>query len=59
MPVPSGMRRPMAWAVAPASALISISLVAVVEQADADVVEAEVLLNLSRDLAQHVDRIFA
>ena len=32
---------------------------AVVEQADADVIEAEVLLNLAGDLAQHVHRIIA
>src|SRR5579863_1248704 len=32
---------------------------AVVEQPDADVVEAEVLLNFSGDLAQHMHRIVA
>ena len=32
---------------------------AVVEQADADVIEAEILLNFSHDLAQHVHRIVA
>ena len=57
--MPSGIRLPIACAVAPASALISISFGSVIEKADADVVEAEILLNLSDDLSQHVDRVIA
>ena len=59
IPTPSGMRLPRALAVMPASALISISLVDVVENADADVIEAEILLDVADDVRQHLLGILA
>ena len=59
IPTPSGMRLPSACAVMPASALISMSLVDVVENADADVIEAEILLDVADDVRQHLLGVFA
>ncbi len=58
-PLPTAIRRPSVCEVVPASALISISLVRIVHDADADVIVAEVFLDLAHDVGHHLLGVLA